>query len=122
MQVEWTCEVYLRFGTQEEPFGSPITVKSEVEERIRRAQLAILNPSKSRIEFLNSGIQPDRNDEPFSTNLISVRISGRDVDDLSFVDLPGTNLDICESHADAIQGSLNRHRRELVDEKQTLKR
>jgi hypothetical protein len=122
MQTEWTCEVYLRLArhTKEIPFGSPITVKSEVEERIRRAQLAILNPSKSHIEFLNSGIQPDHHEVSFSRDLISVRITGRDVDDLSFVDLPGMNLDICENHADTIQGSFNQS--EMVDGKQTLKR
>jgi hypothetical protein len=122
MQTEWTCEVYLRLArhTKEIPFGSPITVKSEVEERIRRAQLAILNPSKSHHEFLSSGIRSDRHEVSFSTDLISVRITGRDVDDLSFVDLPGMNLDICENHADATQGSFNQS--EMVDGKQTLKR
>jgi hypothetical protein len=64
--------------------------KSEVEERIRRAQLAILNPSKSMEDFLGTLLpSSDWNELSFSTDVVSVRIAGRDVDDLSFVDLPG---------------------------------
>ena len=64
--------------------------KSEVEERIRRAQLAILNPSKSMEDFLGTLLpSSDENELSFSTDVVSVRIAGRDVDDLSFVDLPG---------------------------------
>jgi hypothetical protein len=89
--------VYLRIEGQQTEirFGSLITDKSDVEDRIRRAQLAILNPSKEPANFLgplgeiDSGI---KNEESFSSNVVSVRISGKDVDDLSFVDLPGLNL------------------------------
>jgi hypothetical protein len=63
--------------------------KSEVEERIRRAQLAILNPSKPMEDFLGTLPSSDENELSFSTDVVSVRIAGRDVDDLSFVDLPG---------------------------------
>ncbi|KAG8807393.1 hypothetical protein FRC17_004483, partial [Serendipita sp. 399] len=67
-----------------------MTDKTEVQERIRRAQQAILNPSRSIEEFLRA--QPldiEHNEHSFSQDFISARISGRDVDDLSFVDLPG---------------------------------
>jgi hypothetical protein len=76
----------------EERFGPSLTSKSEVLERIRRAQLAILNPSRKASEFLGSlGAAGSgmTNDLSFSTDLISVSISGIGVDDLSFVDLPG---------------------------------
>lgn len=75
------------------PFGDVIIDKSEVEDRIRRAQLAILNPNKSSLEFLGAlGDAGGKitNQMSFSSDLVSVRILGRDVDDLSFVDLPGT--------------------------------
>ncbi|KIM31728.1 hypothetical protein M408DRAFT_327179 [Serendipita vermifera MAFF 305830] len=90
----WSCHVYLRLSTQmgEIPFGPAIFDKSEVQDRIRRAQLAILNPSKPSADFL--GILGDTdgaitNQMSFSSDLVSVRISGKEVDDLSFVDLPG---------------------------------
>ena len=63
-----------------------------VEERIRRAQFAILNPKRDPLSFLNApldGIVNDLDALSFSSNCISVRISGKGVDDLSFVDLPG---------------------------------
>ncbi|KAG8786770.1 hypothetical protein FRC16_001642, partial [Serendipita sp. 398] len=90
--TSWSCEVYLRVARQsaEIQFGTPITDKAEVQERIRRAQQAILNPSRPSSDFIHA--QPltiGQNEHSFSSDLISVRISGRDVDDLSFVDLPG---------------------------------
>lgn len=66
-----------------------MTKQSEVEDRIHRAQLAILNPSKVPMGFLHATNPGELNELSFSTNLISVRISGEGVDDLSFVDLPG---------------------------------
>ncbi|KAJ7813927.1 P-loop containing nucleoside triphosphate hydrolase protein [Mycena olivaceomarginata] len=94
----WRCTVDLHFITDKngqslgqarnEGFGEPIFDKSGVEDRIRRAQRAILNPSKPPRTFL----EEDEEDVPevsFSTNYISLQISGPDVADLSFVDLPG---------------------------------
>ncbi|KAF7326762.1 hypothetical protein MVEN_02595200 [Mycena venus] len=94
----WKCIVELRFITDKngqslgqprnEAFGDPIFDKAEVEDRIRRAQRAILNPSKPSRTFL----EEDEDDTPkvsFSTNYISLQISGPEVADLSFVDLPG---------------------------------
>lgn len=64
--------------------------KSELEERIRRAQLAILNPSMPSNQFLEASLDHlDSNELSFSADVVSIRIAGRDVDDLSFVDLPG---------------------------------
>jgi hypothetical protein len=73
-----------------EPFGETITDKALVEERIRRAQRAILNPSTPARQFLEGDDEdPARRELTFSKNCVCLEISGRDVADLSFVDLPG---------------------------------
>ncbi|KAJ7443601.1 P-loop containing nucleoside triphosphate hydrolase protein [Mycena galericulata] len=95
----WKCIVQLRFITDKygqplaqprtEAFGDPIVVKSQVEDRIRRAQRrAILHPSKLSRNFLNDN-EDDSPELSFSTNYISLEISGPELADLSFVDLPG---------------------------------
>ncbi|KAJ6564726.1 P-loop containing nucleoside triphosphate hydrolase protein [Mycena capillaripes] len=94
----WKCTVELRFITDKngqslgqprnEAFGEPIFDKSEVEDRIRRAQRAILNPSKPARTFLEDDDE-DAAEVSFSTNYISLQISGPELADLSFVDLPG---------------------------------
>lgn len=75
------------------PFGGPIIDKADVEDRIRRAQRAILNPSVSSGRFLHDSELDDQAPEDaelsFSKNSVSLEISGKDVADLSFVDLPG---------------------------------
>ena len=76
------------------PFGLDITNKADVEERIRRAQRAILNPSTNPSAFLTGPDgDPDGGAElTFSKNCISLELSGPDLTDLSFCDLPGTLL------------------------------
>jgi len=98
----WRCVVSLRLATDEDgavraqprqvPFGDPIFDKTLVTERIRRAQSAILNPGISPERFLNASV--DESEErpfrlSFSSNSVCLEIRGRDVEDLSFVDLPG---------------------------------
>ena len=78
-------------------FGSVITDKSHVEERIRRAQRAILNPSTSHETFLSG---PDRDPDAktelsFSKNCVCLELSGPDLTDLSFCDLPGAHVPWC---------------------------
>ena len=71
-------------------FGDPIYSKSLVTERIRRAQCAILNPDTPCTYFLDA--PPDALEQKalsFSSNSVCLEISGSDVEDLSFVDLPG---------------------------------
>ncbi|KAF9258362.1 hypothetical protein L218DRAFT_735587 [Marasmius fiardii PR-910] len=96
----WKCVVSLRILTdsngqvlgqaRNEPFGDPIYNKAEVEERVRRAQLAILNPNISRKEILEGdGYVDNVNGSSFSANCVSLEISGPDVADLAFCDLPG---------------------------------
>jgi len=71
-------------------FGSVLKDKKLVEERIRRAQRAILSPSENLDVFL-SGSDEDLNHREltFSKNCVSLEISGPDLTDLSFCDLPG---------------------------------
>ena len=73
------------------PFGTDITDKADVEERIRRAQRAILNPTTSPSTFLTGAdADPDGGAElSFSKNCVSLELSGPDLTDLSFCDLPG---------------------------------
>ncbi|KAJ6607333.1 P-loop containing nucleoside triphosphate hydrolase protein [Mycena sp. CBHHK59/15] len=61
--------------------------KAELEDRIRRAQRAILNPSKPSRTVLED--EDETPEVSFTTNYISLQISGPEVADLSFVDLPG---------------------------------
>ncbi|KAI0782953.1 P-loop containing nucleoside triphosphate hydrolase protein [Abortiporus biennis] len=96
----WECKVTLQFRADRDnkplgesrnvDFGDTITHKSEVEERIRRAQRAVLNPSTNYRNFL---VGPDEDlvekELTFSINSVSLQISGKNVADLSFVDLPG---------------------------------
>lgn len=97
---DWECIVSLRFTTdnlgqplgqaRNEQFGETIYHKDEVEERIRRAQRAILNPNTPSIKFLeNEHADGGAAEVAFSMNCISLQISGKNVADLSFVDLPG---------------------------------
>ena len=96
----WKCTVSLRITTdtkgqplgqpKNEDFGKPIHDRKQVEDRIRRAQLAILNPEKPAKKFLTDDEPVDGSTLTFSMNYVSLAISGPDVADLSFVDLPGT--------------------------------
>ncbi|KAJ7587408.1 P-loop containing nucleoside triphosphate hydrolase protein [Mycena floridula] len=96
----WKCIVSLQRITdaqgqalaqvRNKSFGPTIFDKALVEERIRRAQRAILNPTTSTNIFLAGDDEDPSNPElTFTTNYISLQISGPDVADLSFCDLPG---------------------------------
>ena len=100
--LPWRCRVVLSkivdehgqaLGIAENiPFGTTITEKKDVEERIRRAQRAILNPSVNTDTFL-SGPDEDPavgNELSFSKNSVCLELNGPDLTDLSFCDLPGT--------------------------------
>ncbi|KAH9175022.1 P-loop containing nucleoside triphosphate hydrolase protein [Lactarius sanguifluus] len=96
----WCCVVSLRIVTdgdgrvlpqpRRHDFGDPIFEKSLVTKRIRQAQCAILNPSTPFPKFLEA--EDDALEErelSFSSNSVCLEIRSSDVDDLSFVDLPG---------------------------------
>lgn len=108
---EWTCKVSLRFETDEQgkpvesvierPFGTPVQKPHEVEALLRRAQLAILNPSVTDstyflemddkdVQSAKKGNKPPKSAKQltFSTNVICVDVEGSDVTDLTFLDLP----------------------------------
>jgi hypothetical protein len=75
------------------PFGETISNKADVEERLKRAQRAILNPGTNFKNFLDGPDEDPSNPElSFSTNCVGLQISGGDVTDLSFCDLPGRYL------------------------------
>ena len=97
----WQCVVSLRFivdragqplgQARNQPFGAIIYEKREVEDRIRRAQRAILNPDKALKHFLDEDDKEEFDSQlSFSLNSVTLQISGPDVADLSFCDLPGT--------------------------------
>lgn len=84
---------------REETFGPLITNKSELELMIRRAQLAILNPTVPVARFvemseqeLESGFAGNDGQLQFSQDVVCLDISGPDVTNLSFIDLPGILL------------------------------
>ncbi|KAI0001001.1 P-loop containing nucleoside triphosphate hydrolase protein [Russula vinacea] len=59
-------------------------------ERIRRAQCAILNPDTPNTFFLEAPLNVlEERHLSFSSNSVCLEISGRDVEDLTFIDLPG---------------------------------
>jgi hypothetical protein len=96
----WRCSIGIIYtvdsngdplSVQEQiPFGPDINSVNEVCDRIERAQVAILHPDRDPIEFVNSRFL-NKSECGFSFNSIVVEISGPDVIDLSFVDLPGTH-------------------------------
>lgn len=92
LQLNTSADGHVLANSQKIQFGQPITEKSEVTERIRKAQRAILSPSTPPDVFL-SGAEPDR-ELSFSSNRIVLHISGPDVTDLNFIDLPGWFLDM----------------------------
>ena len=94
----WKCIVKLRRTLpsgqlRAETFGDIIyeDAKSKVEDRIRRAQLAILNPSRNATFYLTAEEwEIDPPESNFSKDCVTLEISGPDVADLSFCDLPGS--------------------------------
>ena len=98
---QWSCRVFLRrvstsggqsaFGQSKEPFGDPVTEKHLLEDRVLRAQLAILNPDFPSETFLNPDVDlSGSSDLSFTPNIVCLEITGPDYTDISFVDLPGT--------------------------------
>jgi hypothetical protein len=71
-------------------FGEAILNKSEVTDRIWRAQTAILNPSTNATHYLSAPLgESNEREVSFSSNSVCLHITGKEVEDLSFVDLPG---------------------------------
>ncbi|KAI0088919.1 P-loop containing nucleoside triphosphate hydrolase protein [Irpex rosettiformis] len=127
----WQCQILIRRETdadgnnipvKEDKFGGVLYDKSELEEMLRRAQLAILNPSlpaDSLLDFDTSALEPgerppgsDRQLQ-FSNNVVCLDISGPDVIDLAFIDLPGIISYVGEgedpNNIKAVQDMVTRH-------------
>ncbi|KAH7346373.1 P-loop containing nucleoside triphosphate hydrolase protein [Rhexocercosporidium sp. MPI-PUGE-AT-0058] len=74
-----------------------ITHKSQLEEALKMAQVALLNPSQDVRSFIPGNEEyeqrrrfgPHADEAKFSPNVISVEIYGPGLPDLSFYDLPG---------------------------------
>lgn len=101
---EWSCQIKIRYEydrtgerldeVNEVDFGSRITDKAEVEHMLRRAQEAVLHPDVKFEVFLEDGWQEKvKGKQPlrFSQNIVCIELTGPELTDLSFVDLPGTD-------------------------------
>lgn len=97
---DWSCRVALRAlkdaegrpltKIKEEPFGPTILHSAHVQERLYRAQKAVLCPSIPAAWFLDGDVEKE--DAPknlFSDTTICITITGPDCINLSFIDLPG---------------------------------
>lgn len=99
--TSWRCQVKIRWEyddkehtkrnkAHEEVFGSEIADPSQVEERVRSAQKAVLNPSTAPSSFLEERLYGDNTNElRFSQNVVCIEISGKNLPNLSLIDLPG---------------------------------
>ncbi|UZJ57500.1 hypothetical protein CBS101457_006820 [Exobasidium rhododendri] len=111
---DWNCKISLRFEHDKDgkplndvvivPFGDAITDSDQVQHRLIQAQKAILNPAKPVESFLaedgkavegNNSTIP--NEIQFSENVICIDVKGRNVRDLSLMDLPGLIANVGEN-------------------------
>lgn len=103
----WRCQVLLRYErdehgnrldeVREEKFGQILTDRSLLEDMLRRAQLAILNPSVQAKRFVDYDLSDDSSlplgserQLQFSCNVVCMDLQSPEVADLSFIDLPGS--------------------------------
>lgn len=114
----WSCQIKIRWEYDESSkdskrleevkevhFGPLLTDRSQVEPMLRRAQAAVLNPHLSEEKFVEMGEEKlkaskveGRKSLLFSRNIVCIELSGPDLVDLSFVDLPGTLVARCTSN------------------------
>ncbi|KAG8994196.1 hypothetical protein FRB94_010067 [Tulasnella sp. JGI-2019a] len=106
----WSCTILLRFSVDAsgKPLGSPHDIpfgpalaeddKDKVEHLLRRAQLAILHPTMDPNQFLGEAepITTDHIEQSFSQNCVCIRVTGPNVPDLYFYDLPGIIANVTE--------------------------
>ena len=105
----WKCTVSLNFSASRPKkskkaiivqFGEVITDRSKVEERIRRAQRALLSPGTDYTLFLNKPeVKCPPTELTFTADSVQIEISDPTLTNLSFFDLPGMPLrDSLSSH------------------------
>jgi hypothetical protein len=103
--VPWTCQISLRFTFDANgvrlagepktiPFGDAITDFGMVEDRLRRAQAALLQLPLAADDdvsrFLNEDyVPPGKPQVDFSRNVVRLDVSGEDLVNVTFIDLPG---------------------------------
>lgn len=115
----WSCEIALHQNYAYEPPSRPIETKhvtknnpfppwreqqfvskpfqtiykkTELEQFLKWAQIAILNPNKDHSRYIPGAPEfanDTTTDAKFSPNIVSVKIAGPDLPPLSFYDLPG---------------------------------
>jgi len=100
----WKCQISLRMmydgdgqnlsDPQVLKFGDVLTDPCDVENRLRQAQNAILNwdvdDQVDLLQFLEESVDTGKLAELcFSRNVIRLEVSGPDLVDVTFIDLPG---------------------------------
>ncbi|RHZ78949.1 hypothetical protein Glove_153g30 [Diversispora epigaea] len=105
LEEEWSCQISLRqeydkTGNRlsqpiEAKFGNLLKSPKEVELMARRAQKALLNPSENSYGYLNWNFRTHYDDDAntnelkFTKNVVCLEIKGKNVPNLSLIDLPG---------------------------------
>ncbi|TFK89209.1 hypothetical protein K466DRAFT_597995 [Polyporus arcularius HHB13444] len=102
--VPWSAQVYIRWEydasgkklllVEEVKFGPRLEKKEDVELMLRRAQAAVLSPTRDISRFAQMDEEELRGLvssklNAFSKNVICIDLAGPDLVDLSFIDLPG---------------------------------
>ncbi|KAJ7800360.1 P-loop containing nucleoside triphosphate hydrolase protein [Mycena olivaceomarginata] len=123
----WSCRISIRIefdqsgvrraieDVDEHEFIPSITNKDEVEIALRRAQLAVLNPTVSFREILEMNPQdlkdgiPGHDSLPFSRNVICVDLKGPELTDLMFLDLPGIIANADQEIIDLVEDMVVSH-------------
>lgn len=107
----WRSQVHLRFEmdldgnrfaeVKEIPFGPVVHDTMELEKMLRRAQLAVLNPTVFPEKLVDLDVDSSTQLDliltsgtslKFSSNVVCIDVSGPHVPDLTFTDLPGALL------------------------------
>jgi len=70
-------------------FGDVIYDKEDVEDCLRRAQLAVVSPSRNAQEFLSDSYETSP-ELTFSPDCVVLEITGPELEVLSFIGFPGT--------------------------------
>ncbi|QRV96043.1 hypothetical protein RhiJN_24061 [Ceratobasidium sp. AG-Ba] len=109
----WAARVYLMKAesdgqdrsrwSNEVPFGDPVHDPDLLEVRISQAQQAALHPRVDPSIFLNGGPGPEQGGLSFTKNRVIVKVSGDQLADLSFVDLPGIIANTTEENVGDIE-------------------
>lgn len=108
---QWSCQISIRWeftadgsideNVREVAFSGKIQDKEEVELMLRRAQMAVLNPARKVGDFVDMPVKQlkdfGKNGLQFSRNTVCVDLTGPDMTDLAFIDLPGMQKRIYSS-------------------------